>query len=247
MGPYYIPAVKSQLPNLPSSVTDSLTDFDFYTASNTCSENEEDFPDPLTKDISVIHKINIALGKKLADLLSVSRGKDSDEENDGALSDIDTSNTMHQDFVMDDDTSECSAPELSSVDPFLETENPHHSEVFAEDVSVTNPTRIGQGVGSYTVYTCIAKTPRGGSITIQKRYSEFVMLRRLITKHFRPYRKGIPMLPKKKAVGRFKPEFIEGRRKGLEYFMAYILLHPVIGGSPIIRKWFLGQNLRQFR
>ncbi|KAK9718483.1 hypothetical protein K7432_005468 [Basidiobolus ranarum] len=243
-----IEVIKSQIANLSSSITDCLADCDFFQKSNTSSETEEDFPDPLTTDISPIHKTNIALGHKLRELLSASQCRGSDDERnlsfyqaEGEDNHSNLSITSYNNQRLDDNASECSASGLSPTESNFEYEDYHQSEVFAEDVVVTNPVKIGKGVGSYTVYTCTIKTPQGTSITVQKRYSEFVLLRRLVMKYFKPFKKGIPALPEKKRVGRFKPDFIEGRRKGLEYFMAYILLHPIIGGSTIVRKWFMGQ------
>ncbi|ORY03198.1 Phox-like protein [Basidiobolus meristosporus CBS 931.73] len=244
-----IEVIKNQVGTLNSGITDCLADCDFFRKpSPTNMAKEEQLLDPLTDDISPIRKTNLALSSKLSALLLMSSYKESDEESEEFF--YETGNrhnhsnlslASYQNARLDDNVSEYSTPDLSPVEANFEYENYHQSEVFAEDVTVTNPVKIGKGVGSYTAYTCITKTSRGGSITVKKRYSEFVMLRKLVIKYFKPFKKGIPKLPEKKTVGRFNPDFIEGRRKGLEYFLAYVLLHPIIGGSAIVRKWFLGQ------
>ncbi|KAK9710049.1 hypothetical protein K7432_008682 [Basidiobolus ranarum] len=244
-----IEVIQNQADRLSSGITDCLTDCDFFRKPSTpCESGEDEFSDPLTKDTSPIHKTNIALSSKLSTLLAISCYKESDEESEEFFYEIGHGNNhsnlsiaSYQNPRLDDNMSEYSTPDLSPVEANFDYESYHQSEVFAEDVTVTNPVKIGTGVGSYTAYTCITKTSRGGTITVKKRYSEFVMLRKLVIKYFKPFKRGIPKLPEKKTVGRFNPAFIESRRKGLEYFLAYVLLHPIIGGSAIVRKWSMGQ------
>ncbi|KAG0230454.1 hypothetical protein BGW42_000931 [Actinomortierella wolfii] len=50
---------------------------------------------------------------------------------------------------------------------------------------------------------------------------------------------GLPKLPPKKVVGKFKPEFIEKRRRDLEYFLQWVVAHPVLGQSSVVVQWFL--------
>jgi hypothetical protein len=40
-------------------------------------------------------------------------------------------------------------------------------------------------------------------------------------------------------VGKFVPEFIEKRRKDMEYFLTYVLLHPVLGATPVVKWWLI--------
>ncbi|OZJ05837.1 hypothetical protein BZG36_00904 [Bifiguratus adelaidae] len=108
---------------------------------------------------------------------------------------------------------------------------------FAKAVTVTRPHRVGYGYGSYIVYTCSAIT-RTGTISVLKRYSDFVTLREDLIRDCPGYRKGIPHLPPKKVVGNFNPTFIESRRRELEYFLAYVTLHPSLGTTPVVKKWF---------
>lgn len=72
-------------------------------------------------------------------------------------------------------------------------------------------------------------------ITIHKRYSEFVSLRQRLWYAFPQQRKGIPELPPKSVVSKFRESFLESRRKGLEYFLLTILLNPVFAQSPIVK------------
>ncbi|KAF9936385.1 hypothetical protein BGZ65_002455, partial [Modicella reniformis] len=46
--------------------------------------------------------------------------------------------------------------------------------------------------------------------------------------------RGIPKLPPKKVVGKFRPAFVEKRRRELEYFLEWVVAHPVIGDCPVV-------------
>ncbi|BGP71654.1 hypothetical protein NBRC10513v2_005036 [Rhodotorula toruloides] len=37
----------------------------------------------------------------------------------------------------------------------------------------------------------------------------------------------------------YRPSFLERRRQRLAFFLATILLHPILGGDPIVRQWVL--------
>ncbi|CAG8442609.1 3407_t:CDS:2 [Cetraspora pellucida] len=112
------------------------------------------------------------------------------------------------------------------------------ANLFAQQVNVSDPLRIGTGYGSYIAYTCTIKGQEGASIVIRKRYSDFVKLRSQLIKAYPKFRKLIPCLPPKRIMGKFMPEFIERRRKDLEYFLAYVLLHPILGPTTVVRRWF---------
>ncbi|RGB41273.1 Phox homologous domain-containing protein, partial [Rhizophagus diaphanus] len=111
------------------------------------------------------------------------------------------------------------------------------SSNLVENVTVSNPIRIGTGIGSYVVYTCTIKCP--DEFVVRKRYSDFVKLRAQLIKAQPKYRKLIPNLPPKKIVGKFVPEFIEKRRKDMEYFLTYVLLHPVLGTTGVVKWWLI--------
>ncbi|CAO3690810.1 unnamed protein product [Rhizopus stolonifer] len=109
--------------------------------------------------------------------------------------------------------------------------------VFATDAIVDHPLRIGVGYGSYICYSCTIFSDKGTPITVRKRYSDFVELREELIKCYTYLKKSIPKLPPKKVVGKFTPVFVEQRRRELEYFFKYTVLHPTLGASPIVRRW----------
>ncbi|KAG2200933.1 hypothetical protein INT47_003168 [Mucor saturninus] len=109
--------------------------------------------------------------------------------------------------------------------------------IFATDAIVDHPLRIGVGYGSYICYSCTILSDKGAPITVRKRYSDFVELREELIKQYPTLKRSIPKLPPKKVVGKFTPTFVEQRRRELEYFFKFVVLHPVVGASPIVRHW----------
>ncbi|SAL95330.1 hypothetical protein [Absidia glauca] len=106
---------------------------------------------------------------------------------------------------------------------------------FAADAIVDHPLRIGVGYGSYICYSCTVISNKGTPITIRKRYSDFVHVRQQLIK-LHP-NKTLPKLPPKKLVKKFDPVFVEQRRRELEYFFRYIVLHPTFGSSTVVKQW----------
>lgn len=72
-------------------------------------------------------------------------------------------------------------------------------------------------------------------ITIRKRYSEFYTLRERLWYAYPRQRHGIPELPPKSVVSKFREAFLEARRRGLEFFLLTVLLNPVFASSPIVK------------
>ncbi|CDH58696.1 predicted protein [Lichtheimia corymbifera JMRC:FSU:9682] len=110
-------------------------------------------------------------------------------------------------------------------------------EIFACDAIVNQPIRIGVGYGSYICYSCTVLSDKGPPISVRKRYSDFVELREELVRRYPRLKSSIPKLPPKKVVGKFTPAFVEQRRRDLEYFFKYVVLHPTLGTSPIITQW----------
>ncbi|KAI9011946.1 hypothetical protein CLU79DRAFT_839225 [Phycomyces nitens] len=118
-----------------------------------------------------------------------------------------------------------------------ESSDTKDSEIFASDAIVNHPLRIGIGYGSYICYSCTVLSHKGASIIVRKRYSDFVDLREELVKKYPKMKKNIPKLPPKKVVGNFTPVFVEHRRRDLEYFFKYVVLHPSLGNSSIVKHW----------
>lgn len=81
--------------------------------------------------------------------------------------------------------------------------------------------------GDYVVTSSHSRTPSGTSTV-----NTSLLCRSIL--------RGMPKLPPKKVVGKFRPAFIERRRRELEYFLEWVVAHPVIGDCPVVVQWFLG-------
>ncbi|KAI8322609.1 Phox-like protein, partial [Martensiomyces pterosporus] len=77
----------------------------------------------------------------------------------------------------------------------------------------------------------------GENLTVLRRYTDFVLLREVLCRRYSTFRKRIPHLPAKQAFGKFDDRFLKKRESGLQFFLAYVVLHPVIGTSSVIKKW----------
>lgn len=93
------------------------------------------------------------------------------------------------------------------------------------------------GIGAFVVFNVVIETLDGGTIEIKRRYSEFDALRRRLVQTFPRFEKAMPELPPKSVVSRFRPKFLEHRRKGLEYFLSCVLLNPEFAGSPVTKEF----------
>lgn len=107
---------------------------------------------------------------------------------------------------------------------------------WAADARVGECTIVG-GIGGqqFAVWTVVIETVKGGHIKILKRYSEFDKLRQQLLRAFPDHAKEIPKLPPKKLIGNLATDFLNKRRKGLEFFISCVLLNPVLGNSQIVK------------
>jgi hypothetical protein len=68
--------------------------------------------------------------------------------------------------------------------------------------------------------------------SVTRRYSDFEWLHDQLSFFFPA--SITPPLPEKQTVGRFTPEFIESRRRGIEKFMSRVTKHPILKGAPVL-------------
>ncbi|CAK7224243.1 hypothetical protein SBRCBS47491_005482 [Sporothrix bragantina] len=108
--------------------------------------------------------------------------------------------------------------------------------VWTIRVQTLDSTSSGGGSGR-TSSSPQSPTAGGHSFCVYKRYSEFDTLRKRLLASFPQARGGgaLPPLPPKTVLGNFKPEFLEKRRLGLQYFLNCILLNPEFAGSPVLQ------------
>lgn len=109
-------------------------------------------------------------------------------------------------------------------------------------VTVTNPTKHGDGPKAYIAYNVTTSTSVQGyqpSSSVIRRYSDFAWLAsQLASCHVGVI---LPPLPDKALVGRFSDDFVEQRRAQLEQYINRILAHPTLAASHVT-KAFLQQS-----
>ncbi|PFH49840.1 hypothetical protein AMATHDRAFT_146695 [Amanita thiersii Skay4041] len=120
-------------------------------------------------------------------------------------------------------------------------DNSGASSGFAQDVDITGWTSVGDKKGgAYIVYDCAIKTKEGTIIHTHRRYTAFleldVALQRTLPRYLLP---SIPPLPPKAPFSRFRPAFLDHRRRQLQYWLSAVLLHPEIGASKAVKTWVM--------
>ncbi|KIJ55837.1 hypothetical protein M422DRAFT_24343 [Sphaerobolus stellatus SS14] len=115
------------------------------------------------------------------------------------------------------------------------------SSGFTKDVRICGWTSVGDKLGgAYIVYDCAVKTKEGTTFHILKRYSDFEQLyldlRKTLT---RELLHNILSLPPKSPLARYRPAFLERRRRRLQHWLATVLLHPEVGGCQAVRQWVM--------
>ncbi|KAF8872950.1 Phox homologous domain-containing protein [Infundibulicybe gibba] len=131
-------------------------------------------------------------------------------------------------------------PSVFSNDIWL-GDNSGESLAFARDVKISGWTNVGDTLGgAYVVYDCVVKTKEGTLIHAHKRYSAFVELEASLHRSLpKNQRHLIPSLPPKAPLARYRPAFLDRRRRLLQYWLSAILLHPDIGSCQTVRLWIM--------
>ncbi|KIM88486.1 hypothetical protein PILCRDRAFT_95603 [Piloderma croceum F 1598] len=131
-------------------------------------------------------------------------------------------------------------PSIFSNDIYL-GDNSGESLAFARDVKISGWTSVGDKLGgAYIVYDCAITTKEGTVIHAHKRYSAFAQLHSTLRRCLPHYQHHfLPTLPPKSPLSKYRPQFIDRRRRLLQYWLASVLLHPEIGGSKPVRMWVM--------
>ncbi|KAF9461024.1 Phox-like protein [Collybia nuda] len=131
-------------------------------------------------------------------------------------------------------------PSIFSKDIWL-GDNSGESMGFAKDVKISGWTNVGdKPEGAYIVYDCVITTKEGTVIHAHKRYSAFAQLEKALRRTLpRNQQTFIPTLPPKTPLARYRPAFLDRRRRLLQYWLSAVLLHPDIGGSQAARLWVM--------
>ncbi|OCF57101.1 hypothetical protein L486_05960 [Kwoniella mangroviensis CBS 10435] len=104
-------------------------------------------------------------------------------------------------------------------------------------ITVSDPTKVGDPVRGYTVYTVRTSTTsphyRKGNSSVLRRFSDFLWLSEILTSNNPCI--IVPPMPGKHTFGRFQDQFIETRRSALQQFLLKITSHPVLQLDPDLR------------
>ncbi|KAG6328860.1 hypothetical protein ID866_10229 [Astraeus odoratus] len=163
--------------------------------------------------------------------------------------DVEAESRLHDELDEDEDVYEPRSPSLrtSHVPPSIFSseiwlgDHSGESSAFSRDVQISGWTNVGdQRSGAYVVYDCAIRTKEGTTIHTHKRYSAFTelyyALKRTLPRHLLHF---IPPLPPKTPFARYRPAFLDSRRRQLQYWLSAVLLHPEIGGCEAVRYWVM--------
>lgn len=109
---------------------------------------------------------------------------------------------------------------------------------WAKSVEVTDFVIVNgstTNIGAFVVWNIRVETLTGSYMNIRKRYSEFDDFRWRLVRTFPNFEAAVPELPPKSLISRFRANFLEKRRAGLQYFLNCILLNPEFSGSPVLK------------
>ncbi|OCH85116.1 Phox-like protein [Obba rivulosa] len=131
-------------------------------------------------------------------------------------------------------------PSVYSRDIWL-GDNCGASRAFARSVEVGGWTSVGDKLGgAYIVYDCVIRTKEGTAIHAHKRYSSFVQLYDTLRASLpESQRHFVPQLPPKFPLAKYRPSFLDHRRRLLQHWLSAVLLHPDIGGCQAVREWVM--------
>ncbi|CAK9784388.1 unnamed protein product [Cutaneotrichosporon oleaginosum] len=131
-------------------------------------------------------------------------------------------------------------PEATPVSPRDGTASPRRPKILSTpmfQITVSDPTKIGDPVRGHVVYTVRTKTTsphyRRGDFSVLRRFSDFLWLYEQLTAN----NPGVivPPVPDKHAFGRFQEQFIETRRAALQRCLTKITAHPILQLDPDLR------------
>ncbi|KAI0372639.1 Phox-like protein [Pilatotrama ljubarskyi] len=123
-------------------------------------------------------------------------------------------------------------------------DNSGESQAFARNVEIAGWTSVGdRRGGAYVVYDCVITTKEGLVVHALKRYSAFAQLyARLRATLPASQQSHVPSLPPKAPLAKFRPSFLDRRRRLLQHWLSAILLHPEIGGCQAVREWVMDRS-----
>lgn len=120
-------------------------------------------------------------------------------------------------------------------------------------ISVSEPQKVGEGIGSYIVYTVVTRTTlpyfRRQSMSVNRRFSDFLGLHSKLSMKHGPVGRIVPPPPAKSAFGTAKVkmtnndinlhsmDFVAKRRAALERYLQRNAEHPILCSDPDFREF----------
>ena len=98
--------------------------------------------------------------------------------------------------------------------------------------------------GTYVTYRVnTLRTDHKTTISVRRRYRDFEKLFKSLSTKYPDH--ALAKLPEKKTfeLGKFKPEFVESRRKRLEDWLLGLAIHPVLGESPDFCDFLMDEDM----
>lgn len=92
---------------------------------------------------------------------------------------------------------------------------------------------------NYVIWLIKVETNNGASFILRKRFSEFETLHHLLLKQYPEHSVDVPSLPEKSVLRNFNAEFLNKRRKGLDWFLNSIFLNPHLSNTDILKSFIL--------
>ncbi|XP_063680564.1 sorting nexin-2-like [Bolinopsis microptera] len=118
------------------------------------------------------------------------------------------------------------------------------------NIAITSFTRIGEGYNSYIVYTIQATSEASPETTVQRRFSDFVVLHQLLIENYLPRGVIVPPAPEKNFMGTAKvrfggnnqsaedqSHFIRRRKAALERYLKRLMGHYLICKDETLRRF----------
>jgi len=116
------------------------------------------------------------------------------------------------------------------------------------EISVGDPSTVGDMANAHTEYTVQLSTDceayGTNEAAVQRRYRDFRWLYRTL-EHTHP---GVvvPAVPDKQALGRFKDDFVQQRRAGLETMLRKMVAHPLLYEDPDLIAFLTSADFNEY-
>lgn len=145
-------------------------------------------------------------------------------------------------------------PSLSSVEQSTPIEEEMEKDDHILEITVTEPQKIGEGMGSYMAYRVSTRTNmlmfKDKEFSVLRRFSDFLGLHDKLAEKYLKLGRIVPPAPEKSVIGTTKikissqdrpvangNEFVEKRRASLERYIQRTAKHPVLVMDPDFREF----------